>query len=254
MKKMPKGTSEVVGVEDETEDQVPLEDRTDFHISEGQRRARQLADTKRQIRRRADQFKPCLLCVETELGEVSALTDGLAWVLSQEGGYVNDPVDHGGATNFGVTQRTYNTWLAHKHLPPAEVKFLTHHDAADIMTDFYWKEFDGDRIAGLNPNLSTVMLDSAVQHSPRWASVTLQRVVGSEVDGEIGPATLAGVKIMLQNQGATVLLHGYLSRRLSYYQGIIARDPTQDRFRRGWGRRLNALCEKVGLEKIWETP
>ena len=28
-------------------------------------------------------------------------------VLEHEGGYVDDPADKGGATNFGVIQRTY---------------------------------------------------------------------------------------------------------------------------------------------------
>lgn len=34
----------------------------------------------------------------------------LRQILKFEGGYVDDPVDPGGATNFGITQRTYDSW------------------------------------------------------------------------------------------------------------------------------------------------
>ena len=32
-------------------------------------------------------------------------------VLEHEGGYVDDPADKGGATNFGVIQRTYQNYI-----------------------------------------------------------------------------------------------------------------------------------------------
>ena len=34
----------------------------------------------------------------------------LTFVLRWEGGYVDHPADPGGATNYGVTQRTYDAW------------------------------------------------------------------------------------------------------------------------------------------------
>lgn len=184
---------------------------------------------------------------------MSALTDALAFVLSYEGGFVSDPVDHGGATNFGITQRTYDTWRANKKLPSEDVKHLTRDDACDIYTAMYYNRLDCDRLAGLCPHLATVMLDSAVQHGPRWAAVTLQRTVGAPVDGLIGPATLMAVKLWLAQKGAVLLLTGFLERRKGYYQGILAGHPDQERFRRGWARRLNGLCEHVGIRPVWVT-
>ena len=35
----------------------------------------------------------------------------LLFVLKWEGGYVNNKYDKGGATNYGITQNTYNNWL-----------------------------------------------------------------------------------------------------------------------------------------------
>ena len=42
----------------------------------------------------------------------TAYNDALAFVLRWEGGFVDDPHDHGGRTMKGVTQNVYNAWLA----------------------------------------------------------------------------------------------------------------------------------------------
>ena len=183
---------------------------------------------------------------------MSALTDGMAFVLAWEGGYVDDPVDRGGATNMGITQTTYNNWLASKRLPAADVQHLTRDEACDIYRSRYWSRVNGDRLAALCPRLAVVVLDAAVQHGPRWAAITLQRAVGVQVDSEIGPATLAAVKVQA-SVDPTALLTSYLSRRKAYYCAIINGDPSQNRFRNGWRRRLNALCETVGLGPVWVT-
>ena len=44
-------------------------------------------------------------------------------VLEHEGGYVNDPKDLGGETNFGITKRWY---------PDLDIKNLTKEDAIEI--------------------------------------------------------------------------------------------------------------------------
>ena len=41
----------------------------------------------------------------------------LLFVLKWEGGYVNNKYDKGGATNYGITQNTYNNWLMSQKLP-----------------------------------------------------------------------------------------------------------------------------------------
>jgi lysozyme family protein len=49
----------------------------------------------------------------------------LAKVLVHEGGYVNHPVDPGGPTNQGVTQRVYEGYRKGKGLAPRSVKNIT---------------------------------------------------------------------------------------------------------------------------------
>ena len=62
----------------------------------------------------------------------------LTFVLIREGGYVNDPDDPGGATNRGITQRTYNAYLAKLKKPTADVKNITEYEVKEIYYNNYW--------------------------------------------------------------------------------------------------------------------
>lgn len=62
----------------------------------------------------------------------------LTFVLKWEGGYVNNPNDKGGATNKGITQYTYNSWLTSKGLQRKDVKFITQNEVEEIYYKNYW--------------------------------------------------------------------------------------------------------------------
>ncbi|MBI5885317.1 MAG: hypothetical protein HZB85_01890 [Deltaproteobacteria bacterium] len=53
----------------------------------------------------------------------------IAFILRHEGGYVNDPRDPGGETNFGISKRAY---------PYLDIKGLTVEDAKIIYKKDYW--------------------------------------------------------------------------------------------------------------------
>ena len=62
----------------------------------------------------------------------------LTFVLIREGGYVNDPDDPGGATNRGITQRTYNAYRAKQNKPVADVKYISEYEVKEIYYKNYW--------------------------------------------------------------------------------------------------------------------
>mgnify|MGYP002856268277 CR=1 FL=1 len=62
----------------------------------------------------------------------------LSFVLKWEGGYVNNPSDKGGATNKGITQGTYNSWLVSQGKQRKDVKFISPAEVEEIYYKRYW--------------------------------------------------------------------------------------------------------------------
>lgn len=62
----------------------------------------------------------------------------LTFVLIREGGYVNDPNDPGGATNKGITQKTYDAWRKARGLNVQSVKAITDSEVKEIYYKNYW--------------------------------------------------------------------------------------------------------------------
>nr|WP_295389438.1 glycosyl hydrolase 108 family protein [uncultured Thiodictyon sp.] len=62
----------------------------------------------------------------------------VAVTLAQEGGYVDDPQDPGGATNMGITLETLRHWRDDDSLGPDAVRALTRTDACEIYRADYW--------------------------------------------------------------------------------------------------------------------
>jgi lysozyme family protein len=111
----------------------------------------------------------------------------LAEVLRQEGGYVEDPRDPGGATKFGVTRAVLSEALG-RAASAEDVAALNQAEAGRIYQSRYWAPA---RCGGLPDGLDLVIFDSAVNMGPGTAARLLQAALGVEVDGAVGPRTLA---------------------------------------------------------------
>ena len=105
----------------------------------------------------------------------------LEMILHHEGGYVNHPRDPGGETNLGVTKRVYEEFGGEK-----DMKDLTVEDVAPIYKKGYWDKCKCD---SLPSGLDLVVFDFAVNAGPGRAAQFLQRIIGVEPDGGIGPIT-----------------------------------------------------------------
>jgi len=142
-------------------------------------------------------------------------------VLSYEGGYVNDPNDPGGETNWGISKRAY---------PNLDIRNLTRDRAIEIYRRDYWDSLGCD---GFPPLIAIALFDGAVNQGPVAAVRTLQRALGVSVDGVIGPQTLAAARAA----NGHALLADFLADRAVEYAGL----PTFPRFGQGWMRRLFAV-------------
>lgn len=169
---------------------------------------------------------------------MSGFATALPFVLRMEGGYVNDPVDRGGTTNKGITQRTYSAWLTNQGRPSRPVREITDEEVEQIYHLCYWSAAKCDALPW---PASAAHFDAAVNHGVARAARMLQEALGVKVDGIIGPVTLAAAGSADTQQ----LVNAMLWIRVDFYYRITAGD--QVKFLRGWLRRLLHLRKEVRL-------
>lgn len=150
-------------------------------------------------------------------------------LLSNEGGYVNDPQDPGGETNWGISKRSY---------PNVDIKNLKRSDAIAIYKRDFWDVLDLDR-APLG--IGYQMLDFAVNSGPSTAIRALQRAVGVADDGVVGPHTKQA--IAATDKHDLVML--FLAERLIFMTGL----KNWPAAGRGWARRI-AMDLKYGAQDV----
>ena len=108
-------------------------------------------------------------------------------VLEHEGGYVNDPDDPGGETNFGIAKRSH---------PDVDIANLTKDGAKEIYKEHYW---DRNKVEDLSEELRHIYFDMCVNQGRGRAVKIMQRAAnargaGLKVDGGMGPITIAAMK------------------------------------------------------------
>lgn len=156
----------------------------------------------------------------------------LMFSLQWEGGYVNHPLDPGGATNLGITQATYNAWRKSKKLAVQPVLLISRSEAVTIYHERYWIPAVG-RDEQMQWPLSAVVFDSAVNCGVGRAKQWLSRAQNwGREDND--PLNLARDVIDL---------------RVNYYISLATNPFTAWRFKpflRGWLNRCRALKRFVG--------
>lgn len=126
-----------------------------------------------------------------------------AWVLANEGGYVDHPRDPGGATNLGITQRVYDGWRRGRGAEARSVCLITRAEARDIYRTQYWDKVWGDRLPA---GLDYCVYDFAVHSGPRRAVLFLQQELGCRKDGVLGNETFGAVMACADVRGVIVRL------------------------------------------------
>lgn len=156
----------------------------------------------------------------------------LELMLSFEGGYGESHADPGGPTKYGVTQATLAEWRG-KAVTAEDVKALTVDEAKAIAVASFWNVVQGDELPG---GLDIEVADMAYHSGPARAAKTLQRIVGAEVDGYIGPETLKAVRA---EPDTAALIEAYHGARMDFLESL----PTWATYGKGWTSRLERLLQ-----------
>lgn len=168
-------------------------------------------------------------------------------VLVHEGGYVNDPADRGGETNYGITAATaraagYNGSM--KDIPIEKVK--------DIYRKEYWLKIKGPELSRLHPDITSELFKAAVNCGVTRASKWFQRTTNLfikdsneliAVDGVIGPKTIAAFDKASEfelhtNAESYIINDAFLHYVGGHYIGLAERNPSQKKFIKGWLNRI----------------
>ena len=143
-------------------------------------------------------------------------------VLEHEGGYVNDPDDPGGETNFGIAKRSH---------PDVDIANLTKEDAKEIYYQDYCMK---NRVPQLPDELKHIYFDMCVNQGRGRAVKILQKAANAKgadlvVDGGLGPKTIGAL--------SDVELDRVRAYRVKYYADLVTRKPELEKFYFGWFRR-----------------
>jgi lysozyme family protein len=155
----------------------------------------------------------------------------LAVVLNNEGGYSNHPMDSGHATMKGVTQAVYDSYRLKNNLPINPVIDITDEDIEDIYYSMYWNPMRIEQID--NDELVLHVFDHGVNAGAFTSVKILQRLVGEEDDGVIGPLTIRSVREFNGN-----IVAEFIKRRKLFYVTLVQRKPELRVFIKGWLRRI----------------
>lgn len=176
-------------------------------------------------------------------------------IIAREGGYVNDPDDLGGATNFGVTIGTLRRLGIDNdgdgRVTSSDVRMLTRAQARDIFVEHY---FSGPRIDELPPVLQASVFDMYVNAGSNAVRI-LQRLLvemgqSIAVDGQIGPQTIEACQIA-QSLAPRHLADAYGIARRNYYYSLADKRPKSRKYAKrrdggkgGWITRAEEFISK----------
>ena len=147
------------------------------------------------------------------------------WLMKWEGTvYENDPDDPGGATKYGIDQRSH---------PFVKIRDLSRQGAKAIYLAEYWLPVGADKLPA---RTAWALTDCGVNCGRITAIRWLQYVLDVKMDGRMGPITLKAAK----GRNDTELAKALLDVRAGHYRNLGAR-PRFRKFLRGWLNRNNDL-------------
>lgn len=171
-------------------------------------------------------------------------------LLEREGGYVNDPRDSGGETNFGISER-----VARDNGFVGDMRDMTRDQAASIYKSQYWFRPGFADVAKIWPSVAEELFDTGVNMGVVKAALFLQISLNGlnrggrdfpdiPEDGAVGPGTMRALRAYRDRRGGSgesVLLKALNCLQGAAYIDLSRRRPKDEDYVFGW------LDKRVGL-------
>lgn len=180
----------------------------------------------------------------------AAANKAIEMVLGHEGGYVNDPNDSGGETNWGITVA-----VARAYGYSGPMRQMTREQAKTIYLAKFWHSQRLDQIAELSFAVAFEIFDTGVNQGETVGAKYFQRALNvlnkggsmypdTSVDGRIGPVTVAAFKEYVRQRGTdgvTVMLRALNSLQGAFYITLAEARAKDEAFVFGWLRNRVAI-------------
>lgn len=167
-------------------------------------------------------------------------------ILGHEGGYVNNPDDSGGETNWGITKA-----VARQYGYKGSMRHMTKRVAIAIYEELYWHPLLLDEISRHSHSLAYVLFDIGVNAGVGRSARYFQRCLNVlnnrgrnwpdiVADGEIGGKTMAAFRSFYGMRGAegiTRLIAMIKGLQMAHYITLAERREKDEAFIYGWAGR-----------------
>lgn len=158
-----------------------------------------------------------------------------------EGGYANNPNDHGGETYCGIARKFWDNWHGWPIIDSfkGQPKFISIVNSSlqlqDLVRAFYKANFwDVNKLDKINDQqVANNVYDCGVNMGTVVAAKYLQRAAGVIDDGIIGSKTIAAV-----NEDSPEIIFGSLNKMREDRYRVLASKPGQSQFLKSWLGRL----------------
>ncbi len=175
-----------------------------------------------------------------------------------EGYYVNNPADKGGETYAGVARNYWPNWAgwptldAYKRQIGRPLKTNESVPGMEMFVQSFYKAlWDGKNFSAINSQeVANIVYDWFINSGSSGIKGTQQVLRDSFkapviVDGNLGPDTIRNINL----QNAAKLNDAIKEKRIAFYYSLVARNPSQQTFLKGWLARINSFptLTKAGL-------
>ena len=150
-------------------------------------------------------------------------------VIVNEGGYVDNKLDPGGATNWGCTQAVWEGYIGHK-VSVDDMKALTKEDVKPLYKKRYWDAIHGDAIPS---GLDYCLFDCAINSGVNRSSKIIQEIVGVFADGAIGNNTVSAITQL----NPVTAINEFCDKRQAFLESL----KTFPVFGKGWSKRVSEV-------------
>ena len=156
-----------------------------------------------------------------------------------EGGFVNDPQDPGGPTNFGITHVTLAKWRNVSSVTATDVENMTYGEAKQIYKSLYWDRNNCGRLPGA---LALAVYNVSVHCGTQTGAAYLQRALNKNgaslaIDNDVGDNTITAVGL--------APVAAVLAGVIDLYEERLRGHPNFQHFKNGFMRRVGKLRDET---------